>query len=256
MTTKNLTMGDIKVIFEEMLKEHEASIVQKNQEMFHKQEQFILALKSGNNSLTNQRLDNLSKDTNDLKESLEFSQNEYDDKFKNMGNKIQKLEEKINLMEKELHVIETTKPWWVIETDVKLIDLEDHSRWNNLRFEGTTEHKNEPWEDCENKIYDLLENKLKMDIENVVIERAHWTRKKIKNRLQPIVAQFSFYKDKMNILKNCKKLKNTRFSIFEDFSRETAAICEEKGQEVLANREKGMISYLNFRTAICKQRVQ
>ena len=141
-------------------------------------------------------------------------------------------------MEKELHVIETTKPWWVIKTDVKLIDLEDHSRWNNLRFEETTEHKNEPWEDCENKIYDLLENKLEMDIENVVIERAHWTRKKIKNRLQPIVAQFSFYKDKMNILKNSKKLKSTRFSIFEDFSRETAAICKEKGQEVLANREK------------------
>ena len=36
MMTKNLTMEDIKVIFEKMLKEHEASIVQKNQEMFHK----------------------------------------------------------------------------------------------------------------------------------------------------------------------------------------------------------------------------
>ena len=105
MTTKNIMMGDIKVTFEKMLKEHEASIVQKNQEMFHKQEQSILALISGNNSLTNQRLDNLSKDINDLKESLEFSQNEYDDKFKNMGNKIQKLEEKINLMKEEIHVV-------------------------------------------------------------------------------------------------------------------------------------------------------
>ena len=65
--------------------------------MFHKQEQSILALISGNNSLTNQRLDNLSKDINDLKESLEFSQNECDDKFKNMGDKIQKPEEKTNL---------------------------------------------------------------------------------------------------------------------------------------------------------------
>ena len=63
-------MGDIKIIFEKMLKEGEASIVQKNQEMFHKQEQSILALISGNNSLTNQRLDNLSKDLNDLKESF------------------------------------------------------------------------------------------------------------------------------------------------------------------------------------------
>ena len=94
MTTKNLTMENIKVIFEKMLKEHEPSIVKKHQEMFHKQEQSILALISGNNSLTNQRLYNLSKDINDLKESLEFSQNEYDDKFMNMGDKIQKLQEK------------------------------------------------------------------------------------------------------------------------------------------------------------------
>ena len=70
MTTKNLTMENIKVIFKKMLKEREVSIVQKDQEMFHKQEQSILALISGNNSLTNQRLDNLSKDLNDLKESF------------------------------------------------------------------------------------------------------------------------------------------------------------------------------------------
>ena len=45
----------------------------------------------------------------------------------------------------------------------------------------------------------------------------------------------------MNILKNYKKLKNTTFSFFEDFSRETAAIRKEKWQEVLANIEKRMI---------------
>ena len=107
MTTKILTMEDIKIIFEKMLREHEASVVQ---------------LIYGNNSLTNQRLDSLSKDINDLKESLEFSQNEYDDKFKNISEKVQKLEEEINLMKEELHVIQTTKLSWVMETDVKLVD--------------------------------------------------------------------------------------------------------------------------------------
>ena len=43
----------------------------------------------------NQRLDSLSKDINDLKESLEFSQNEHDIKLKNMGDKVKKLEEEI-----------------------------------------------------------------------------------------------------------------------------------------------------------------
>ena len=64
-------MEDIKVIFEKMLKEHEESVVQKSQEMFQKQAQFILVLISENNSLTKPCLDRLSKDINDLKESLE-----------------------------------------------------------------------------------------------------------------------------------------------------------------------------------------
>ena len=67
MTNKNLTMEDVTVIFEMMLKEHETSIVQKNKKMFHKQEQSILALISENNSLTNQHLSSLRKDINDLK---------------------------------------------------------------------------------------------------------------------------------------------------------------------------------------------
>ena len=81
-----------------MLREHAASIIQKNQEMFHKQEQPILALISRNNSSTNQRLDSFIKDIRDLKVSLEFSQNEYDDRFKNIGDKVQKLAEEINQM--------------------------------------------------------------------------------------------------------------------------------------------------------------
>ena len=59
----------------------------------------------------------------------------------------------------------------------------------------------------------------------------------------------------MNILKNCKKLENARFPIFEDFSREIAAIRKEEWQEVFANMKKG-ISYQNYSTIICKQRVQ
>ena len=136
MMTKNLTIEGIKVIFEKMLKEHNASIVQKNQGMFHKQEHSILALISRNDSLTNQLLDSLSKDITDLKESLEFSQNEYDDKLKNMGDKVQKLQKEIYLMKEEQHVVQTTKPSWAIETDAKLADLEDRSRQNNLKFEG------------------------------------------------------------------------------------------------------------------------
>ena len=73
-------------------------------------------------------------------------------KFKNMMGKVQRLKEETNLMKVKLHVTQTTKPSWAIEKDAKLVDLEDHSRPNNLRLEETKEHENESWEDCENKI--------------------------------------------------------------------------------------------------------
>ena len=41
-------------------------------------------------------------------------------------------------------------------------------------------------------------------MQNLVIERVHRTGKKNKDRLRSIVAQFSFYKGRMNTLKNCK----------------------------------------------------
>ena len=81
-----------------------------------------------------------------------------------MGDKVQKLEEGLNLMKGELRIIQTTKPSWTIETDAKLPELEDRSREKNLRFQGIKKHENESWENCENKIYDLQENQLEMEM--------------------------------------------------------------------------------------------
>ena len=57
------------------------------------------------------------------------------------------IKSRINLMKEELHVIQTTKPSWSIETDAKLVDLKDWSRRNKKRFEGIKEHENESWLD-------------------------------------------------------------------------------------------------------------
>ena len=40
-----------------------------------------------------------------------------------MGDKVQKLEEDINLRKEELHVIQTTQVSWAIKTDAKLVEL-------------------------------------------------------------------------------------------------------------------------------------
>ena len=45
---------------------------------------------------------------------------------------------------------------------------------SNLRLEWIREYQNELWEDCDNKIYNLLKNKFEMDIKNGVIEQTCW----------------------------------------------------------------------------------
>ena len=89
-----------------------------------------------------------------------------------------------------------------------------------------------------------------------LMERAHWVGEKKHGQERQIVVQFNSYKNKLDILRNCKKLKGTNFSIFEDFSKETASIRKEKWKEVLKNRKDGKISYLQYKTVICKERPQ
>ena len=153
--------------------------------------------------------------------------------------KVQSLEKELISKKEDVGVIQATEPTWTLEIRRKLVDLEYRSRRNNLRILGIKEDRSERWEECENKVCNLLEGKLEMDTSNTSIERAHHIGEKLNEKERAIVVQFSFYKDKINILRNRKKLNGTKISIFEDFSQETIQICKEKWEEVLANRKQG-----------------
>ena len=40
--------------------------------------------------------------------------------------------------------------------DNKLVELEDHSRPNNIRIDGIKEHNKESWEECERRVHSML----------------------------------------------------------------------------------------------------
>ena len=52
----------------------------------------------------------------------------------------------------------------------KIKDLKDRSRRNNLPILGIKKDPRELWEECENKIYDLLEEKLEIGRSNICID--------------------------------------------------------------------------------------
>ena len=243
---KLITIKEIR----EILAEHKT----KQEGMFTKHEKLVSDLISGHQTLLKQRLDELcdsltsvKTDVEELKESHSFTQNDIDQRLSNINEKVQNLEKELNSTKEGVVAIQTTEPR-ALEIRRKLVDLEDRSRRNHLQILGIKEDPRKSWEECENKICNMLE-------ENWIWtqERAYCVEEKSNDKERAIVVQFSFYKDKINILTNCKKLKGTKISIFEGFSQEAMEIRKEKLKEVLANRKLRKISYLQYRSVICKE---
>ena len=181
---------------ENMLMEKFVEQEEKQRQLFKEHETIVVKLISDNNLIINQRLDGMTKDIEELKESLEFTQAKMEEKEKSF----KKIEEKTRNMEllnksikKDVEAIEKNKE--------KLIDLENRSRRNNLRFDGIRENERESWIDCEEKIHKLLKEKLHIN-ENIEIERAHRTGNDDKERQKPrtIVLKLLNFKDKEKIL--------------------------------------------------------
>ena len=235
MGSTNIAIEDIKNIFQDMFRHIKKLSRKKQEEMLRSHENSIMQLISGSTTPTNQRLDNLSKETADLKESLEFTQEETEGKFSTLNEKISTMEKNLFSLKKDIDITQTTKPSWAIDIENKLVDLEDRSRRTNLRINGIKEGKNETWKECEERVNCFLEEKLDIDTSEIWIERAHRVGEKKNGLERQIVVQFNSYKNKLDILRNCKKLKGTNFSVFEDFSKETASIRKEKWKEVLKN---------------------
>ena len=100
-----------------MFKRDQEVITKKQEEMFRSYENSIMQLISGNTTLKNQRLDNLSKEIAGLKESLKFTQEEIEGKFNELNEKITPTERNLFSLKKDIEVIQTTKPSWAIEIE-------------------------------------------------------------------------------------------------------------------------------------------
>jgi len=69
-------------------------------------------------------------------------------------------------------------------------------RRNNLIFHGINEDDGETWELSESKIIDILETKLKHNIDCKFIERAHRLGRPKSGGNRPIVVKFVLYTEK------------------------------------------------------------
>ena len=122
---------------------------------------------------TNQRLDQIIRSVQNIKNSLEFTQAEFEDfkkssvsvgeetckkmldfsvQFQGLSSKIDEVSLKVN------------------EMDNKTDDLENRSRRNNLCFNGVPENDNESWQNSKDKLKEIISTKLGIETNNYTIE--------------------------------------------------------------------------------------
>ena len=115
----------------------------------------------------------------------------------------------------------------------ELIDLEDRSRRSSFRIDGISELRNETWEECEEEIQKVFNEKL--GVKNVHIERAHRSKRSKSNnnngKPRTIVYKLLNYKQKEEILRNTKKLKGSNIFINENFYYETVQYRKNYGKK-------------------------
>ena len=144
-------------------------------EMFKAQEETIRKIVSSCNSDTivrldrlseeiqdnNERLEKLNKETVDLKISLETSQEILEKKFQKVDDNLSK--------QKQKHKEDINELWK--DNDQlceRLRDLKDRSRRDNLRIDEIAKVEKETWEQTEEILQNLIEEKLQL--ENIPVE--------------------------------------------------------------------------------------
>ena len=99
-----------------------------------------------------------------------------------------------------------------LEEQEKVIALENYSRRENLRFMNVPEQEDE---NCANIIYDIIENELNMDVENLQFHAIHRVGKRrssdetSKAYPRPIIARSLCREDRDRVLKAKGRLRNS-----------------------------------------------
>lgn len=146
---------------------------------------------------------------------------------------LSRLEEKVSLCQDEL--VSMKRAYELLER--KVDDLENRSRRSNLIVYGLPEVDGETSEILEQAVNKTIVQDT-LGLERVSIERIHRLGRAERNKNRPVIFKLLDFRQKSSILKSGYKLKNTSFSIGEDFSPRIRDIRRKLWNSAKENREK------------------
>ena len=173
------------------LDEVEGSMMKIIDKRIKESQAFIINFLEMNSRVMHGRIDKIIEDVNSLKHTAEFTEDIFEKKLKDVRENIDKIKSEMlnqqqSLQKSSANVYDNSV---INEIKSKLVDLENRSRRNNLRFEGIAEEDEEDWNKCEEKNRKIVKEKLDIDTDSSSIERAHRAGKKKDNKHRVIMAR-------------------------------------------------------------------
>ena len=131
----------------------------------------------------------------------------------------------------------------VADITAKFEDLENCSRRNNIIIHGLPEDKDENRDTLHSKVVNVF-NRLAVDYPRV--ERSHRLGRTRPGRSRPVILKLLDFNDKLLLLKNAYKLKNSDIKLSEDFSLKVRAVRKKLWDASAEHRNNGSVVKMRF----------
>ena len=125
---------------------------------------------------------------------------------------LKELKAEIAVLEGKVKTLEDT----IEKVAAKANDNEQFSRRQNVRVTGFVEENEE---NCAEKFVNLCREKIGLDVNDDIVDRAHRVGKKEEGMNRAIIVRLKTHKDKLVILRNRKNLRGSGFYINEDLTK-------------------------------------
>lgn len=184
-------------------------------------------------------LKELREENNELKRSLEYSQEEIADLKKTA-------KQQADLIKK---MGDVQGNFGKLEENVRRMD--DYGRRGNLIIDGLEESVDENPEQTQHKVQTFIKEKLSIPVQlesaNRLGGNSQSTSTSIERNSKPrmIIARFGKISERQNVMKSSAKLKGTNVFLNDDVCRTTMDIRRQKMNELKDKRKQGYIAYFS-----------
>lgn len=193
------------------------------------------------------KVENFDSELKRIWRSIEERHKKVDQRLTTVEEKSESVEFAVGQIQSQITDLENKRD----KVNEDLLYLQSQSMRNNLLFTNIPESTSEGAEETERKLRAHIHEKMRVAkevVDNISFERVHRTGVKHDGKIRNIVAKFSLFKERELVRRQWKTLKDTPYSVFEQFPKEIVEKRRRLRSKVKEHKEKGDDAWIAYDT--------